>query len=152
MIAVGGVIWGSVGLSGLMRDASPAAPSSSSENGELTWFTVPTNSWLPGDVGMQAHLVGVLRFTDDRCPFAERSGGRLWLAFPADARGAQDSAGKRYITNPEDRLYGVEGKVLDAGGGSIHRDVVTNKCGDTTSSIYGFGIMDAPSEQEIQPR
>lgn len=140
---VGAIVWGTVRLS----DQAPTQPAAKSEVGT---FKIPTDSWRPGKAGYDAHAVGILKFTPEGCPFLESGSRRIgWVAFPANAIGVETTDGTRYVTDGDVFVYGQEGEILDARGGSVHRDTVKDTCGDNETSIYGFGVMQEPSDKRL---
>lgn len=77
---------------------------------------------MPGDLppqGLDAGAEGVLRFTADNCPYLEGPTGEVTkLNFPAETVvGHRDADGTRSVVGVDGRVWGIEGRWVDFGGG-----------------------------------
>lgn len=114
---------------------------------QIDHFAVPTNTWRAGERSELARLDGTLHFTQDDCPYVLLDGDdqKVWVAFPAQSRGAVEPSGRRSVVDPDNYMYGAEDARVSFTGGAVARDRIDNPCADERV----FSIQQEPGSERV---
>lgn len=123
----------------------PTAPSTAEE---LGWFPVPTYEFDLEAPRQGALIEGVVRFTDEGCPFVEADGMTTGLVFPnAEGWRAPGTDDPRivyaYFSDGSMGMMAEEGQSISwGGGGASDEELWTSVCSAPVDSI--FVVQDTP--------